>query len=518
MKRAALLLLMLVAATQACSLPGLPAADPSPSATQAISLPPNPTATISATPTAAPSHTPLPAAGEDTHNDPPTPTLQPSPTPTPTPQFHIWSSQQALDLLAALKLKIGEARPAQAEDLLGAPMLAAEALVFDLSAYCRGCSGLALSFTAPGDLEAIRNFYAALGEQRLIAKDNLLLHLDNRLSRSQALRFQQALEENTLASVLEAYNHNLFGFESWQEYYPTDRGQQTDPAKGRAQRTYNRWEGDGLWYFGQSTWRYQAPDGSASPPAFFPAAYGDQPLHYFYNYQCEPRANQDPSKDCLNWQIYIELLGNTDDPTLLMNWARGGWKAIRRKPAEWEVFYRPEAFGGVCEKAHILANYDDATLQDPENKAPLLFRLPDRVGATYAGPDVCAVIFNNYIPRTKFIRQVESWRPATHVIAKTYDPATQRYVIQAENRYYKIETRLDGDALYSQWALEMYWVRQVKPDQPLRDGFEAFWWFSWKQPPEENLDRDHDTTWSDFQWCRVDTESGPDGLGVLVCE
>jgi len=518
MKRAALPLLLLLLGALACNLPGLTNADP-PVGASAFTAQTSSTQAPSVTPTSPPSQTPLPDQGaEESTPEATTVTPSPQPSPTSTPQFHIWSAQQALTLLGALNLKVGEARPALDEDLLGAPMLAAEALVFDLSAYCRGCSGRALSFATPNDLEAIRNYYAALGEQNLILKDNLLLHLDNRLSNRQFIRFQQTLDTHALRSVLEAHTRNVTSFESWQDYYTIDRGQQADPANGRAQRTYNRWEGDGLWYFGQSTWRYQAPDGSSSPPPYFPTTYQGQPLHYFFNYQCEPRTNDDPTKDCLNWQIYIELVGNIDDPTILMNWARGGWKSIRRKTPEWEVFYRTDAFGGQCNKANILANYDDAYLQDPANRAPLLIRLPDEPGPIYSGPEMCVIIFTSYTPRIKFVKTVDVWRLTTQMLSKTYDAASQRFVIKADNRYYKPLANIDGDMVYTQWAQEIYWMRQVKPEEPLWGGFEAFWWFSWKQPPDENLDGDNDLTWSNYQWCRVEPENGPDGLGALICE
>jgi hypothetical protein len=95
---------------------------------------------------------------------------------------------------------------------------------------------------------------------------------------------------------------------------------------------------------------------------------------------------------------------------------------------------------------------------------------------------------------------------------------TDRYVIQARNLYYEYYVQQGKEAVFKLFGDEIYTMRQVKPEQPLLYGLEAFWWGAWGGTPELDADRDGDPSWSELQWCYVDYSQGPVGLGKLICE
>jgi hypothetical protein len=106
----------------------------------------------------------------------------------------------------------------------------------------------------------------------------------------------------------------------------------------------------------------------------------------------------------------------------------------------------------------------------------------------------------------------------TESLEKTYLPEEGIYLIKAVNRFYKIKTMVDGEAIFEKYSYEIYWMHTVQPENELRYGYDAYWWHTWGLPPEEHWDNDNDPTWSDFQWCRQDLSKDPPGLGLLVCE
>jgi hypothetical protein len=262
---------------------------------------------------------------------------------------------------------------------------------------------------------------------------------------AQADQYQQAIEQGKLEAVLDKMNTpGDENYEPFAQYYPTDRGQQRDPVSGESQRTFNRWQDppdhQNIWQFGQSTWLYQDPNGGDAPPAGLPISYTNGTLSYYFHYQCEQTPTADPLKDCLNWQIYIELLARDNNDTYLGNWARGGWKRVIPHDIEWEIYYKPDAFDGQCDKDYIQTNFSDAYLADPANKAPLLFRIPNRPGIYSATPKICVVIFNGYYQQAQAITQAYYWRVTGSIYSK--ELVGDRYLINADNTYYAYQATI----------------------------------------------------------------------------
>lgn len=353
----------------------------------------------------------------------------------------------------------------------------------------------------------------------LIVFENTLVHFEGNNLDLQQLDSELLRSKWERLSVLESSpDLNRYKFVDWGDYYPMNRGQGNDPSSGKSQRTYNRWSKENLWYFGQSTWRYQDPSGGSAPPATFPKSFNEQMTKYFYNYQCDPDINPDVYQDCINWQIYIEIMSEFDDPSLLGNWTTGGWKSLSARPPEWTVFYSVDAFDGVCEGDYIRKYFSNEDLGNPENKTPLLFRLPSTKGVTYTGYEVCAITFNGFEQNIGDIQSAETWRVTTTMHDLYYDLKNNHSVILAENRYYTYHSTIRAKSIYRLWGRELYWMEQVDSADRLSGGFEKYWWYTWELPPEANADVDHDTTWSNYQWCHLDLLSGPAGLGTLICE
>ncbi|GEM_PF-6018604 len=438
-----------------------------------------------------------------------------------TPGFSLWNAWQVLTLFRGFGLDVLDPIPVSTSGMEGIEARGNEGAIFRPGAPCEPCLIWVFTFSDPGEVKALRD---ELTQVTKAAREDLFIH-ENVLLRFEqvpmAIRppYQEALSLGMLGSVLDAPNNLTDAdFESWRAYYPIDRGQQSDLQRGRSQRTYDRWEGPNRWLFGQSTWLYMDPDEPGAPPPGLPTTYRGRPLTYYYHYHCEPQTNPDTYTDCTNWQIYIELLSMGKDETELYNWARGGWGSLSPKPVHWEAYYPPAVFDERCETNDIRQNFSSATLQNPQLRAPLAFRLPSQPGLWNISPEVCALTFNNYLYTVENLRQAKRWRVFTRMLAKEFDTATQRFVVKAENQYYERIQDVDGEAIYRKWAHEIYWSREVKPDTPRLYGLEAFWWWTWERPPERYRDYNLDPTWSELQWCYVDPSRGPKGLGTLVCE
>jgi hypothetical protein len=442
--------------------------------------------------------------------------------PGKTPGYSRWSSGQAVRVLAAFDLPVEGATSLTSAGYSVNPVPFNEATRFSLPTTCTDCGAVLYSFARPQDLEAARSYLRSLGHTspRLFSQDNLLVQIDRRVPESQALDIQTALHDGVLEEMVRRVQDGMqVEYEPWSQYYATDRGQQKNPATGESQRTYDRWEAeDNVWIFGQSTWLYQNPAGGDEPPQGMPSTYSGNELDYYYHYHCEQDPAAEPSQDCLNWQIYIELLTQGANDTEIANWARGGWKRHTPSSPEWEVFYKAGAFDGRCDKEYIQANFDDAYLLDPANKVPLLLRLPSVPGIVDKSPKFCTVIFAGYQQKAADIVRATFWYTTSQMLSKQFDNGTQRYVIQARNLYFEYHTVLGRDAIYKLFGEEVYTMRQVKPENSLLYGLEAFWWGAWGGTPELDADRDVDPTWSELQWCQVDYTQGPAGLGVLVCD
>ena len=446
-------------------------------------------------------------------------------TPPTTPWFVKWNSNQVLTVFAGFGQEVGTAQALVAADWGNIPALASDAVRFALLRACATCNVTVYSFSTPQDLEAVRQALALQAAHALdpesysFSSENVLVHIDGPLAATVAQKYEEALRLGTLKSILEApTNTTDADYESWDAYYPTDRGQQRDTVNRRSQRTFDRWEANqNRWLFGQSTWLYQDPDSAAAPPFALPPTYGNHKLDYYYHFHCEQNVNPNAGADCLNWQIYIEVLTNGADDTELANWARGGWGSLTPQPIRWEVYYDPSAFPGGCTPEAIVAGSGDATLQSPNVKRPLLFRLPAMPGAWSASPEVCAITFNSYLYRVADVRQANRWRTTTTLLNKVYDATIDRYTINAENRYYEFMNTAGDDVVYRQWAAERYWSTEKKATEPLQYGLQAFWWWTWPTPPEANQDRNVSVEWGARQWCRLDKTQGPAGLGQLVC-
>lgn len=475
-----------------------------------------------------PSAIPTQPASSDAVSEQPSPTPPPgqedTPISLPTPSFSFWNVQSLLRIFQASNLKSKESRPLSAGELADLPGAAAEAVWMDLQPLCFGCWARIFTFDSA---ESMREMMQTLEEQNtttsdgpawLLADRNALLQISGNANRKLADSFLNALQTLLPASLLQPTDFGVEAYESWDEYYPLDRGQQVDPARGMGQRTYNRWNEDNYWQYGQASWRYQAPDGSQDPPPFLPAEYSGEKLTYFYLYPCEQSTHANPAKDCLNWQMFIELAAITNQNTEFQNWADGGWRWKKRKPIDWEIYFPPDAFSGGCNPSTIQNQVSAETLQDPAIKMPLSVRLPKTVGLVHVSPLLCSVHFRSYLLRPKDVRDAFLGLITTESLEKTYLPDEDHYLIKAVNRFYKLKTVVDGEAIFEQYIYEMYWMRTVHPENELRYGYDAYWWHTWGQPPGEHWDNDDDPTWSAFQWCRQDLSKGPPGLGALVCE
>jgi hypothetical protein len=480
---------------------------------------------LTPTPTIKPNatHTPSPTSPITSPESTPTPIV--TPEPPQTPNFLGWQTDQVLSLLTYSGIKVKDVKPVS-PNTLGTPgILAVDALKVTFPHLLLEYEGLILIFNNPEDLLIAQELYTAdLSTESsidywLYAKDNLLILVDNRIPDRKKLAISNVFFEAILNSVLNSVpQSSSTTYLPWNQFYPADRGQLTNPEIGAGQRTFNRWSDENLWYFGGATWAYQDPSGSTDPPFTFPDKFQGEPLQYFYVYHCEPQQNPNPFQDCLNMQIYTELLTEFGDPTFIGNWAHGGWKSLKRKPVEWTVYYRLDAFDGHCDKSYIWDHMDDSDLQYPDNKTPLLFRMPAIEGSIYVSDPVCAITYNSYEQRKKFILRTEIWRVVTSLMDSSYDAETDRQVIKAENYYYTSEQITDDDIFFKLWGHEIFWSRQVKPEAILEDGFQSFWWYTWDPPPTENADYDPDPTWNEYQWCRLDISKGPPGLGMLNCE
>jgi hypothetical protein len=435
-----------------------------------------------------------------------------------TSGYSRWSSGQALRVLAAFDLTVEGITPLTRAAYPGEQIFFNEAIRFQLPAACADCGGTIYSFSYPQGLEATHSYLSTLGHKapQLFKQDNLLVQLDKAIPNDQALAIQAALHNRALEAMIRRVRDGAqVAYEPWSQYYATYRGQEKDSDNGRSQRTFDRWEDeDNIWLFGQSTWRYQDPKGGNAPPEGMPSAYAGRELDYYYHYHCEQTPTPG-AQDCLDWRIYIELLTQGADDTEIANWARGGWKRLTPGPIEWEVFYKADAFNGRCDKAYIQANYNDAYLLDPGNKVPLLFRLPSIPLVEDKSDKFCAVNFTGYQQKYTDIVKANFWYTTSQMLSKQYDPLTERYVIQARNLYYEYDKNQGKEAVYKLFGEEIYTMRQVKPEEPLLYGLEAFWWGAWEK---KEPDRNEDPTWSALQWCRVDYSQGPPGLGKLVCE
>jgi hypothetical protein len=449
-------------------------------------------------------------------------TLAASQLPNKTAGYSRWNSWQAGRVLAAFALPVEGITPLTRADMPANPILFNEAMHFNIPILCSGCGGTIYSFANPQDLEATLSYLRSLGypASHLIQRDNLLLQLNSGLSDGQVALFQTALYEGALeAMIMRVQDEAQVEYEPWSQYYATDRGQQRNSETRKSQRTFDRWEAEGnRWIFGQSTWLYQDPEGGHAPPGGMPATYAGRELDYYYHYHCEKDPAANPSQDCLNWQIYIELLTQGENDTEIANWARGGWKRHSVSPVEWEVFYKADAFNGHCDKDYIQANYNDAYLLDPAHKVPLLLRLPSVPVIEDKSQKFCTVIFGGYQQKAPDITGANFWYTTSQMLSKQYDPDTDRYVIQARNLYYEYYAQQGKEAVFKLFGDEVYTMRQVKPEEPDLYGLEAFWWGAWGGTPELDADRDVDPSWSELQWCHVDYSQGPVGLGKLICD
>lgn len=438
--------------------------------------------------------------------------------------FARWYSGQVLTVFQAFDLQVEQPVAATEQDLGAIPVRAVEAVRFSLPSVCDGCRGWVFTFANREDLATVRTYFESTQrmetESPYVYEDhNALIVLDAAVPVSATTQYKDALSLGLTRTQLDApTNQTQADYASWDKYYPTDRGQQRDPQSGRSQRTFDRWDGDNQWLYGQATWLYQDPNGGDDPPLALPTTYQGQTLDYYYHFHCEKEKNQDIYKDCLNWQIYIELFGMGDDDTELPVWARGGWSRHTPAPPIWEVYYHPNAFGGECTTESVLANGSDALLMDSATKSPFLFRMPDRVGAWHTTDEVCTVTFDSYLYQLTDVQKATRWYAITYLHDRTYDTTLKRHQIRAENVYYEYLTTVNGEDIFKEWASEIYWVWEMKPEQPLLYGMDSFWWWAWPTPPEENRDTNGDPTWADLQWCRLDLTQGPEGLGTLICE
>jgi hypothetical protein len=472
-------------------------------------------------------------AGEKSENVPVEPAEKAeSPTPAPSipesqelglpqPVYDLWNAQQVIKIFTAANLKIKETKDLSQADFPGQPFLGKEALWLDLSQYCFDCWGRLFVFESPEALEETHQFLQDFDESGpgqkswLVVQDNVILQVSPNTREKLVNGFAEALRFLLPESLLVPSNYDISAYESWDEYYPLDRGQNVDPASGMGQRTYNLWEGPNQWLFGQSAWRYQDPDGSTNPPPYYPAAWQGQELDYYYLFQCEEARHPNPLKDCTDWRVYIELGTIINDGTEFHNWGRGGWQSQHNKPTKWEVFYQPDAFGGVCEKNSLRKNYATEYFQDPAIKRPIAVHLPKTIGLRVVSEPYCTVFFNSYELSANSIKEAHLGYVITMALEMNYDEATDQKIYKAINLYYYYLTDVDGERIFKRVSYELYWMRQLK--EPLKDGFTAFWWYDWQLPVDKYSDRDVDPTWSDFQWCYQDLSKPPKGLGKLIC-
>ncbi len=438
--------------------------------------------------------------------------------------FARWNSQQVLTVLQGFGLEAEQPAALTEQDYGEIPVRAVEALRFSLPTACAGCTATVFTFANHEDLEAVRAYFGSTVQKGVVAQHlygnhNALIVLDNNVPGDKAAQYGEALALGLTQIQLEApTNQTETDFASWDRYYPTDRGQQRDAQTGRSQRTYDRWEGDNRWLYGQATWLYQDPDGGDAAPLGLPSSYQGQTLDYYYHFHCEKEENPDIYKDCLNWQIYIELFGMGEDKAELAVWARGGWGRLSPTTPTWEAYYRPDSFNGNCTTQSVLENATDALLIDPAAKIPWVFRMPNDVGAWYVSDPVCTLIFDSYLYRREDVQKAARWHVITYLRDKTYDAKLDRTQIKAENVYYEYLATVNGEAVFKQWAREVYWVWEMKPEQPLSYGMDSFWWGAWPMPPEDNRDSNLDPKWAERQWCHMDRTQGPEGLGLLLCE
>jgi hypothetical protein len=437
--------------------------------------------------------------------------------------FARWNAQQILTVFEGFGLEVTEVTHFDRAAFGSIPITALEGVRFSNPSACANCTGQLFTFANRADLAAVRHYFEIANRQSLTVPYvyewfNGLVVLNGDIASDVAQKYKDAFLLGATRSQLDApTNLEKSDFESWNAYYPTDRGQQRDVETGRSQRTFDRWEGANRWLHGQATWLYQNPQTPDRHPPGFPEAYAGRPLDYYYHYHCEETPNPDPTADCLNWQIYIELLTQGADETELLNWARGGWGQLTPRPPRWEVYYPTTAFGGNCTLNAVQITGSDAYLQNPTSKQGFLFRLPKTPGAWFNGPEICALTFNSYLYRLADVTGADRWRVTTITQAKEYNATLDRNQIQAQNTYYAYLATVNGEDVYRQWAAEIYWTWEMKPSQPLLYGLDSFWWWTWPTPAQDNRDSDTDPAWAALQWCRLDSSQGPEGLGALVC-
>ena len=122
------------------------------------------------------------------------------PPPTQTSTFQKWSLENARDAIVEAGLEFEGYYEMTNDDYGLAPMNAVQAWRFLIPSLCAECGGRIYSFDNPEKLAAMKEYYDMLGEASALffswtfAKDNILIQISGDLPQTQALQYQQALE------------------------------------------------------------------------------------------------------------------------------------------------------------------------------------------------------------------------------------------------------------------------------------------------------------------------------------
>jgi hypothetical protein len=124
----------------------------------------------------------------------------PLPTLTPTVVFPRWEAEQVIRAIRRAGLECEAIQTLAPEEYGVLPALEAQGVRFSTPSICPDCAGMVLSFDQKEALEAAKQYYLQASPEAnpetsawVFVKDNILLHLNPEMPRSQALQYGGAL-------------------------------------------------------------------------------------------------------------------------------------------------------------------------------------------------------------------------------------------------------------------------------------------------------------------------------------
>lgn len=114
-----------------------------------------------------------------------------------------FTAQQAVDAFKAARLDVGNPRPMVKDDYGAAPMMASDAIIFELTSLGPDSQGMrhgrVMAFANAADLNTTKTYYVTLGKGSALLfswvydSANLLVQINGDLPEAQAVKYQAAL-------------------------------------------------------------------------------------------------------------------------------------------------------------------------------------------------------------------------------------------------------------------------------------------------------------------------------------